>query len=627
MEILSIIAIILSAIAISKANSAQNKAQILADKLDVAAIALGLKPDTDKSTSQSQSYINTLETKTENVSDSTQNQNSAVGDHYNNNDYVDDTPSPFVTWLKDNWIMKLGVFLILIGFVWALYFAYQNQYLTNSGVSTLGLLFGVSIMVFGFIRMKSFVGQGSIFMLLGTGLVMLTTYFMKIKMVITEPIVLMIIMLAALAITAAVSVIYSRKSLSVCTLVLALLVPAILSTGNNNYLGLYIYLLIVVLSTIWVVALRGWRILTLLSLIGVCMYSAAGVISGFGIYENAALVFAFVFAIVFFITNTISIVQISRLRSETQDTNQETKLNITSDIWSAILNVSMLTTFVIVIISPEWHALVLTLIALVFSVGGFVIYKITKQNMPFFVYSGVAIALLAYVTFLLCGDNTKALAAAYTIEVAVLALVSYMFTKNLRLSSNLSLLFAGPVLLLMNSVTNILRNSVNNYNYNAYYNNYSNNLAQDTTSLLPDYAVVLLFIIISTLTAFYFKTEARKLNNSELEKEINAKQTLVLGVCSLLVLAIIWGLCQVAFGEAGYTVALIIYAIIGVVMYVYGKNTDRKSIKTSGMLLIGLTVLWLVTILIAADPVFRIIGFVVIGIVLLSSAFLLKNKN
>ena len=141
MEILSIIAIILSAIAISKANSAQNKAQILADKLDIAAKALGLKPDTDKSTSQSQSYISTLETKTENVSDSTQNQNSPVGDY--NNNYVDDTPSPFVTWLKDNWIMKLGVFLILIGFVWALYFAYQNQYLANSGVSTLGLLFGV----------------------------------------------------------------------------------------------------------------------------------------------------------------------------------------------------------------------------------------------------------------------------------------------------------------------------------------------------------------------------------------------------------------------------------------------------------------------------------------------------
>jgi uncharacterized membrane protein len=62
-------------------------------------------------------------------------------------------------------------------------------------------------------------------------------------------------------------------------------------------------------------------------------------------------------------------------------------------------------------------------------------------------------------------------------------------------------------------------------------------------------------------------------------------------------------------------------------MYVFGKNTNNKFIKIVGSVLIALTVFWLVTVLIVSEPIFRIIGFIVVGVVLLSSAFLLKNKN
>jgi hypothetical protein len=346
-----------------------------------------------------------------------------------------------------------------------------------------------------------------------------------------------------------------------------------------------------------VVALKGWNELTLMSLIAVCLYSAEGVLSGFEKYENTALTFAFIFGVIFFAANTISIIM---------SVNKDKNTDITFDTISAALNAAMLSTFILAIIPDEWHSILLTLLALIFSLAAFFIYKITKQTAPFFVYSGIALAMLAYVTFLICGNNSQGLAAAYTIEIAALSLTAYLITKKLKLATELSLLFIVPLAILLPSIGRIMSST-------------------DKGDLLIDYTVTSLFVLVSSALTLYYLSQGEE--ESKDGSDFKYLSGFVLSVSGLIILSIIWGLCDLMFGEAGYSIALIIYAIIGTIMYVFGKNTNNKFIKIVGSVLIALTVFWLVTVLIVLEPIFRIIGFIVVGVVLLSSAFLLKNKN
>lgn len=549
----------------------------------------------------------------------------------------------FSKWVKENWIMKLGVGLILIGFVWALNYAYQNKFIGNVGVSTLGILIGSCMLAFGFIRMKKYVNQGSIFMALGVAMIMLTSYFMKEMQIISSATVLSIIMLISITISSAAAVVYDKKGLAVATLVLSLFVPYVSSSGDNNYLGLYIYLLVVVIGTIWVVALKSWRVLTLISLIGVCIYSSTGIIFGFGEYKGTAMIFAFVFAIIFFITNTISILKLNA------DQNQ----SLIPDIISTILNAVMLISFVLAIFPSNWHAIILIAISLVSSFGAFLVYKKTEKNEPFFIHSAISIFLIGYATYLIFENNFALLSIVLTLEITTLLFVSYFLIRNKNISLKIMFLFVVPVILLTNSMQHIVNNtkyyyieeyqqvkntssvynSQDNFNngFNNNYQNQNNNYSYEwikkevPINLFLDYMAVVFFVIVITSLTIFFKKQSSE-NETQLE-ESNKIQNLFFTISGIMIMGLIWGVSQLIFAEFGKTVAIIIYGLIGTALYVLGKNKESKGLKIFGIFLIIVTVLWLVFILSGANPIFRIVGFVVAGIIFLSSAFLLKNKN
>lgn len=584
MELLSITAIVLSIIAIIKVNNSDGRIKYLESKLQNIKTSPAVTPTVAIASTAIASNKNQI-----GLTPDAGNKDTAVP-------HVENSPNPFLAWVKDNWLMKLGVFLVLIGFVWALNYAYSAKYITETGISIIGLLVGASLLSFGFLRMRMYVTQGSIFLLLGTSLIMLTTYFMKQIKVIDNSIILAGIMLVSLMVASAAAVLYARRSLSIITLLMALMVPIILDTGSHNYSALYTYLLLIVLGTIWVVALTGWRILTLLSLVGVCIYSSKGIMDGFGIYADTTLLFAFAFAIIFFIANVISLIKNANIESD----------DVLPDIISASLNAAMISTFVIYIMNQEWHAMVLAGIALSFSAAAFVIYKAIKRPEPFVVYSGISGVIFAYVTYILLDENIKALAGAYTVEVLMISLVTYVLSRKLNVASNLLWLLVIPLCLIQNSIWKVIDNM------NVSYG---------------DYILIIFYIVTTTALTLYYRKEI-KTKNIENGK-IPFIYNLIWSISMLQVLAIIWGICQIIFGGrgAGVTMALIVYAIIGVPMYVVGKNREMKVLRVSGGILVGLTTLWLMFILISMGAIFRIAGFIIIGIIMLSSAFFLKKKN
>src|SRR3990167_3427444 len=86
----------------------------------------------------------------------------------------------FTAWLKENWLLKLGALLLLIGFGWLVSYAFLNNWIGPAGRIVLGLAAGALILILGWWRMRSFVTQGSVFVALGATVILLTTYAARI---------------------------------------------------------------------------------------------------------------------------------------------------------------------------------------------------------------------------------------------------------------------------------------------------------------------------------------------------------------------------------------------------------------------------------------------------------------
>lgn len=510
---------------------------------------------------------------------------------------------PLFEWLKENWTIKLGVALILCAAVWSLVYAYQNQFVGPVGIATIGVAIGAALSLFGFKRMKLYSKQGSIFMFLGTSLVMLTAYYMKIWLVLTSQTLLALLMSAALAVSAAASVIYKRESLSVATFILAFFIPIIISNGQSNYPSLYTYLLLVTLSMIWIVYLTGWRKLTLLALIGVLAYSLIGFKVGFPpLDETQILLFGAMFSATFFATGTLSIIK-------SKDT---ANLGLKYDILTAILNAFLITGFIKSIISEDLHSVAITLVAIFFGTGSYFIYKLTNNVKPFFVYLGISASLLVYSTVLILKENQPALALALTCQAAIFSYLTFYLTKSAKKGERTMLAFIVPLTALMPILDQLIQYSKVSSNYAKY----------DTSMTL----LSAFFYLATSLGLLVFYRIHKSTERSAEENSLSSFT--VIGSQIFVLLVLVWGISHLILSNnAGENLALITYSIIGITFYVYGKNIESSGLKIVGTILIVAAVLKLIFALLYMDLVFRIIGFVTIGIVLLSSAFFFKKKD
>ena len=55
------------------------------------------------------------------------------------------TPNKFVIWLKEDWLMKLGAFLFIVGFGWFVSYAFANNWVGPFGRISIGIVAGGDI--------------------------------------------------------------------------------------------------------------------------------------------------------------------------------------------------------------------------------------------------------------------------------------------------------------------------------------------------------------------------------------------------------------------------------------------------------------------------------------------------
>ncbi len=504
--------------------------------------------------------------------------------------YAASTPSPFMEWLKEDLMMKIGALLLLIAFGWFVSYAFANNWIGEMGRIMLGLVSGALIMVLGLWRIVTHPHQGGVFTVLGSTTVILTLYAARELYDFFDPVSALGMMFLSIFFVAYVSVQYRRKYLALSSLVLAGLAPLLIA-AEPSVTGLNLYLLVVVLGTLLVVYARGWSILTFTSFIIVFLYGLPILSLANGTDQFKGLFFAFIFTAVFFAANIVGLII-----NENED-------NKNYHIFIAFGSGMYLILWVLATAPEAWQSLILAAWMVVFSTGTFLVYQAVGNKLPFYMYGATSVVLLGAATAMEL--NGPALTIAFTIEIMLLVMLSAIIFPKTNIASRLALLFALPLLLAVESIAS-----------SAW-----------SVGLFHSDMAVLMVLTSALVSAGVFLT-------LQPDEDTRGAGRTLLSVGAIFVLVLLWLVLHAGTSpsepayEQGTIISLVLYTVIGIASYIIGVRTNTKMLATGGRVLIGLVIARLLVVdvwnmALAA----RIITFFVIGVLLISTAFIRRQKR
>jgi uncharacterized membrane protein len=497
-----------------------------------------------------------------------------------------DSFEKFISWAKEDWLLKLGALLLLIGFGWLTTYAFTHDWIGATGRITIGIVSGTLFMMFGWKRMEKYINQGSIFLVLGSTVVLLTIFAARSYGYFT-PLSALVIMFLSTAFVALTSVKYNNRSLALLSLVLAGIAPLLTNGSASNTIGLFSYLFVVVLGAIWIVALTGMRELTMAALLLIAFYSFPHFFSP---DKGTLLVFAYAFATVFFLTNTIGI-----LKSKGKE--------IVSDLITAAGNGLLLLAWIMMAAPEEWKSLIIAAWMVVFAAGAFSIFRVTQRKEPFYVYAGVCIAMLAAATSIELEGS--ALTIAYTIEGGIIPLITYFVLQDVKVAERMSSLLVLPVFLSVGSI-------------------FSNEWGRSVFN--EDFFVLLILGLTFLGLGLFFLQPVRESKDEELQQG----NAILLTAGSIYMYVLLWLSLHAGLGDGptAVMISLAIYTIIGLIFYFHGISNDKRTVRLYGGALVGLVVIRLLLVDIwEMEMGGKIITFFLIGVLLMSTAFLGKKQR
>tara|TARA_B100000745_G_scaffold199304_1_gene131453 strand:+ start:1035 stop:2831 length:1797 start_codon:yes stop_codon:yes gene_type:complete len=494
----------------------------------------------------------------------------------------------FLAWLKEDFFVKLGAFLLIIAFGWFVNYAFANNWIGPMGRIVLGLVAGVLFMTLGVWRIPIQKHQGAIFTVLGSTVVLITVFAAREVYDFFTPATALGLMFASVVFVAFVSVRYHRPELAFAGLVLAGIAPFLTNPPEPNTLTLLSYLMLVVLGTLWVVRLTGSNVLTFSALLLAFFYSLP--LWGMGGREDEliGLLFAFAFTAVFFVSNIVGILQ--RPAPEARQ----------GQIITAVFTAVYLMSWIMVAASPQWQSLLYIAWMLVFSSGAFVVYVHTNYRVPFYIYSAVGVLLMGAATAVEL--DGALLTIAYTLEAATIVLLAAVLLRDVQVAQRLSLLFAVPVVLSLEHITSYAwRDSITHEHFFA-----------------------LVILTVTLMVSGLVLLGAKKAGEAT---PVAAQVLSIGGVAYLLIL--VWLMTHAIMPDDSATfVSLVIYTILGLAFFIRGKLEDDMPLATLGGVLLGLVVARLLLIDVWQMELFgRVITFGAVGVLLISTAFIGKGKQ
>lgn len=492
-----------------------------------------------------------------------------------------------VEWLKEDWLLKLGALLLLIGFGWLVTYAFMNNWIGPMGRIALGLIAGTAILAFGSWRMEKYVNQGGIFLALGSTVILLTTFAAREIYDFFTPLTALAVMFLSAAFTALASVRHKTQALAMISIILAGIAPLLTNSPSQDYVSLYWYLLVIICGIIWITIITGWRALPLAALILFTFYSIPhlSLYARYASIDRASLLpFEYAVAAILFIVTMLTFLK-----------RKDSELGL--DMVTAAGNGMLLLWWILAAAPREWRSMIIVAWMMVFIVGAFVVYRITKARQPFYIYAAVGITMLASATAVQWHGRT--LVIAYAVECVAIALATYLVTRNVRAAERTSILFAVPVFLSLTSF------SSSAWRLKVFH---------------ADFAVLFIMGVFLLGMGMWFREMYHRLPDSPKERWY---PTLIIAG-SIYAFGLLWLSLHAGIqkNDTAVTMALFIYTLVGLLTYFYGKFKSRRIVQYYGGVVLGLVVLRLLAVDVWGMALAgRIVTFFLVGAMLMGTAF------
>jgi hypothetical protein len=230
--------------------------------------------------------------------------------------------------------------------------------------------------------------------------------------------------------------------------------------------------------------------------------------------------------------------------------------------------------------------------------GAYLVWSRTKMAVPVYVYGAVAIGLLGAATAAFFSGPI--LAIIYTLEVTALVILAGRIIETPAATQRMAILYALPLTL---SLEHIISSAWE-------------------TGFMHQHCAVL-----AVVTTSLFVAGASLLQLASEGKRMIGIVLVVIG--SAYGLGLLWLISHAVLPDDVATMlSLFVYTVLGLGLYIKGVSADSKNVKIFGGSLIGLVVLRLLVVDVWHMALTgRIITFFVIGILLISTAFIGKLNS
>lgn len=497
------------------------------------------------------------------------------------------TPNQLIEWVKNDFMVKLGSFLLLIALGWFVSYAFANNWIGPAGRIALGLLFGVSVIGLGVWRIKTMVHQGGIFTMVGATTVLLTIFAAREIYDFFTPASSLLIMFLTVAFVAFVSVRYQSQALAVAGIVMGAVAPLLTAATNPDVFLLFSYLTVVVLGTIWVVFFTGWSSLTPVSLVAVTLYGLSYMFSNTsGPERDIALLFAFFYTALFFVTNVVSVVRRPGVKHQQ------------AQVFTAVATAAYISSWIFFVVTTTLHSLLFSAWALVFAIGAYLVYMFTDNRLVFYLYGATSAGLIGAATA--AELSGPALTIAFIIEIGILVVLVSMLRIPSQIIRSVLLLFFVPGFLSISSVES---------------------RAWLEGIIHGDMVVLVLMAVTLLMVGLFLYSVAKK------EDKKDSTGPVCITVAGIYAVIIIWLSLHTLMPDSTATMfSLVIYTIAGLTLFIRGQFISGMYMRNTGAVLIVLVVGRLLFIDVSDMPLaVRIVTFFVIGILLISTAFMRKK--
>lgn len=500
----------------------------------------------------------------------------------------------FWVWLKQDFLVKLGAFFMLLALSWFVSYGINEGFISPVMQVVLGLAVGVGFLAVGVWRVETHRHQGGIFLALGSVATYLTIWAACDFHKLFPPAVGLAVMFLVAVFIAFVAVRYRSRSLVGVGFGLAGIAPFLTGSEEPSLVILYSYALVITLGTIWVQRWIGQTVLPVAVFILVTIYGLVVVDTMSNAEHNLALLFSFVFAVVFFVSNIVSVLARGDNRARVIQALVAAGTGLYLFGWIEYSAVE------------QWQGLLFIAWSVLSVTGGYLTFAFFKNRAAFYLYGALGLSLAVMATFSEL-DGSRFI-TALCFEIMALIAFASIYANNYRLVTRLSWLFVIPAFFSLE------------YLYSE---------AWDDGFLHPDCLALVSLVLCSVVSGLcIIRLRAHNI------KMVTDAATTLLVVAAFYTVCLIW-LISHASGltdEAATTISIFIYTTSGIAAIIYGRHAalaqagaskiNHAAVKWCGYILIGFVTVYLLVSMIEMETIHRIITFGIVATLLLATGFI-----